>query len=101
MLEGLYIFFIGWHYVHLISVEHIVQIVASFYLVPDNSALKFDVFLGINKNFKVQELGKLRVIEHKNTLYNHHRCRSKFKDFSLFVGIIESIFLSEDRLSLT
>ena len=83
----------------LVSVQYIIKVIASLYLVTDDAPLQLDVILGIYKNLQIQEVGELWIVEHKNSFHDHYGCWCEGEHFSCFGGIIEGILLTNDRSS--
>ena len=81
----------------LVAIEHIVQVIATLDLIPNDASLQLDMILGIYKNLQIQEVGKLWIVEYKNPFHDHHGSGCEGEHFRFFGGIVEGVLLTNDR----
>ena len=92
VLEGLNIFFIGWHYVHFITIKHIIQIITSFNLVPHYPSFQFDILLAsIKLSDPTNRPTPDNTIQNSSTTTTGAGANSSVLGFYL---IVKSVFLT-------
>lgn len=100
VLKRLDVFLISRHHMHLVAVEHVIQVIASFHLVPDYSPLELDVVLGVDEDLQIEKFCKFRVIQHEDSLYHYDGGGGEGQHLRLFGGVVEGVFFAQDSFAV-